>query len=95
MDIQERELHSGNLIQYAINIALHSDAHQKISFKLNVVIGLTKSYIFDSSLDDHGLHSRSQNDKKTRTHANHLIVRLNDDAKTFAVADYLKEISAK
>ena len=45
MDIKGIELYLGDLIWYNINISLHFDAHQTISFKLDVMIGLTKPYI--------------------------------------------------
>ena len=45
VDIQGREHYSGDLIWYAINNRLHFDADQKISFKLDVMIGSTKPCI--------------------------------------------------
>ena len=44
VDIQGREHYSGDLI-YAINNRLHCNAHEKIPFKLDVMIGLTKPYV--------------------------------------------------
>ena len=88
VDNQVRKHYFGDLIWYAINKRLHFDTHQKISFKLDVMLGLNKPFILIlvkwpwSSL----------NDNKPRTDPYHLIVILHKDAQTFAVNDYLQKI---
>ena len=41
-------------------IDLYSDIYKPISFTLVMMIETSECYIFDNSLDEHNLHSRSQ-----------------------------------
>ena len=51
-----------------VNVVLCLDTSELICFKLNMMLGMTRLQ-FDSSLNDLGVHSRSQDHEKARIYA--------------------------
>ena len=66
---QERKLYLGYFIKNIINIYLHSDVSEPISFNNGMMLGTATLFTlqFDASLNDPGSHSRSQDDEKAGT----------------------------